>query len=231
MSLSHCPHKVAGFKTRQSYALHPLTLVTGSDFSSFHMWATCWHLHAPKSCSSKITPAVSTLRPKLLLAGHAPPFTSSLTMVLLWQTWVPSWTHIPRSYFRPFRLSPHSQTKSCPWVCLLKLKLQHSPLHSSAGPWFGLGSVASWQGPSVLVFLCPVCHKPAGTLSSELLKLPICPSWLFRWWRFPHPGNHSFFIVPSKGHRSHLNYHFFSLILYVDLSCSWGSMRSSACIQ
>lgn len=54
---------------------------------------------------------VSILRVKLLWRGSTFPFIGALTMVLLWRTWLPSYTHPqlqPRPHSSPFGLSPHN---------------------------------------------------------------------------------------------------------------------------
>ena len=81
--------------------------------------------------------------------------------------------------------------------------------------------------------------RPAGAHSSQAnsrpLQFPIClsrpPS---QQKRFPGWGNHSSFMTPSQGHRSHSNSFFPPLVLpsYVgSLSCNFSCMRTSATFQ
>lgn len=79
------------------------------------------------------------------------------------------------------------------WNLSFSLQLLHIP----ASMCLVVGSTVTWQGPSVLVYLCPACHKPAVALYCLPLKLPICLRW---WRRFLVGESLSSFTAPFQGH-------------------------------
>ena len=135
---------------------------------------------------------------------------------------------------RPFRLSPRSQAKSYSGVSQLKPKFQLPVLPTAAGAHLRLGSAPRWPGLFVLVSLYSACCKLAAALSSEPLKLSVCPGWSPSWWKV-FPGEESFLLpqLPPRVAGFVQILFFFSLSSYqlcVNLSCSFGCMRSSTII-
>ena len=67
----------------------------------------------------------------------------------------------PVPYYRTFRPTPCSQTEPCPWVCLLKSKIQHQAAVCTSKHNPGLRNVVTWQ-PSAQVPVCSAWQQ-AGT--------------------------------------------------------------------
>ena len=143
------------------------------------MWATHQHLHTPRAHRGGAVPTVSKVRVRLRWWSPTPHLTHPLTMGLLWQTRAPSCVHSwlwPRLNYSLFRLSICNRPQSSPWVCLLKHEFQHPAPACTIRCVSQAGECSEVARLSVLLSLHSACHNLAAALSSESLKLPVCPS-------------------------------------------------------
>ena len=143
------------------------------------VWEACWCLCAPTARRGGPSPTVNMQRMRLLGRGPCPSLCMHVKNAtsmqdlgsILCTSLVVAWTTLrslqtlstqPTPVLSP---GPYAEAQvSAP-----------TPQCTPADVCFGLGSAARWLGLSVLVSLCSACRKPAAALSSEPLKLPICP--------------------------------------------------------
>ena len=129
----------------------------------------------------------------------------SLTMRFLWRMQALScahpWMH-PRLQSSPFGLFLCSQSHSFPHICLLKPEFGTQSLHTPAKSILGWG-VQKGEQQYLWYSLYSSCWNLASVLSSEPLKLLICPSRFPSWWmEFPKWGDLSSVTTPTQVHKS-----------------------------